>query len=61
MAVFLKLSHSQHAAIMNDPLHYDLSMRYSETTGRWECGCDAATAQKVKKIVDTPAPPKESK
>lgn len=58
MAVPLKLTNAQHQAIMNNPLHYDLSMRYSEKDGFWECDCDAATAKRVKAIVDTPAPPK---
>ena len=59
MAVPLKLNNAQHKALMDDPIHYDLAMRYSEKDGTWECDCDAATANKVKKIVDTPAPPKE--
>jgi len=55
----MKLTNAQHAIVKNDAIHYSLSMRYSEKEQMWECDCDAATAMKVKKLVDTPAPPNQ--
>jgi len=52
MAVPLKLNNAQKDLLMNDPVHYNVSLRYISKEDYWECECDGATARKVKEIVD---------
>jgi len=58
MGIPLKLTPAQRDKLMNDAIHYDVSMQFISKENMWECVCDAATAMKVKKVVDEPAPPK---
>ena len=48
----LKLNKAQYELLMNDPVHYNVSMSCNSKDYTWECTCDAATAVKVKAVVD---------
>lgn len=54
-----KLTNAQRDKIMNDPLHYNLSMRFNTKDNMWEGETDGPTMTLIKAIVDEPAPPKE--
>jgi hypothetical protein len=48
------LTLGQYALIMNDPVHYDISMRFNSKTNKYEGEANPQQMRKIKALVDEP-------
>lgn len=48
----LKLTPSQRTILMNDAIHYDVSLRLETKTMMYICECSPQAARRIKELVD---------